>query len=131
MIENMIREVKEVLPLKISTVIWDDPVFQIYAEDWNFTTLNSWRITSKKKMILGCSDKHSSEVIEMLTNLEIIGVSFQNDLLKIDPIFFLSNGERIEIFSTDAFEPWTFQFHSSGLYIAMPSDPELFEAGSL
>lgn len=32
----------------------------------------------------------------------------------------------MEIFSTDTFEPWTFQFHSSALFIAISSDPDAF-----
>lgn len=126
MIEKMIIQVKQYLPLKISEVQWDGTVFQIYGDGWNFTTLSSWRILNKNKMILGCFDDNSEESISCLKNIEIVDISFQSDLLKIDPKFILSNGQSLEIFSTDTYEPWIFFLNELGAYIPTQSEPDAF-----
>lgn len=39
------------------------------------------------------------------------------EIIKIDPVFVLSNHQKIEIFSTDTYEPWTFSVgRVRGLY---------------
>lgn len=128
MIEEMIVDVKRYLPLNILGSKWDGTIFQIYGLEWSFTTLSAWRISTNDKMIVGCFDNDSEEVIKYLINLKIINITFQTDTLKIDPVFILSNGQKIEIFSTDTYEPWT--FHVSGLefFTATPSDPSTFDS---
>ena len=125
MIEKMLKEIKKYLPLKISEALWDGTVFQIYDSIWNFTTLSAWRISTKNNVVFGCFDKDSIQLISNIKNLKILDISFQSDL-KIDPIFLLSNGQRIEIFSTDTFEPWTFQLDELGAFVATPADPDSF-----
>ncbi|MBN9378039.1 MAG: hypothetical protein J0H93_06655 [Chlamydiales bacterium] len=48
-------------------------------------------------------------------------------MLKIDPVFVLSNHQKIEIFSTDTYEPWTFSVEGLGVYIATPQEPKVFD----
>lgn len=38
MIEEMIKEVKIHLPLKITNLNWDGTLFQIFGSNWSFTT---------------------------------------------------------------------------------------------
>lgn len=122
----MIIQIKQYLPLKISEVVWDGTIFQIYGQGWNFTTLSSWRISTKNKMVFGCFDNNSLKLTDSLKNVEIIDISFQAEFLKIDPVFILSNGHKIEIFSTDTYEPWTFQVDGLGFFTATPSEPNAF-----
>ena len=126
MIENMIIQIKQYLPLKISDVIWDGTVFQMYGSTWNFTTLSAWRISTNDKMIFGCFDKDSTQLISFLKTVKILDINIQTNLLKIDPVFILSNDQKIEIFSTDAYEPWTFQIGELGVFTATPSEPNAF-----
>ncbi len=130
MIENMIIETKQYLPLTILEVKWDGTLFQIYGPKWNFTTLSAWRISTNSKIVLGCYDEKSEKLIDYLKNLEIVDIDFQNNLLKIDPVFVLSNDQKIEIFSTDTYEPWTFRVDELGFFSATPSAPEAFDPGS-
>lgn len=121
----MIKIIKPYLPIEITEVIWDGTIFQMIGKDWNFTTLSSWRLITNNTMTLGCFDNNSEEIIKILTGLQIIGIDFQNKM-RIDPVFLLSNGAKIEIFSTDTYEPWTFQVKDSGLFIASPAEPSAF-----
>lgn len=127
MIENMIIQIKKYLPLKILEVKWDGTIFQIYGPKWNFTTLSAWRISTDKNMAFGCFDKDSMQLIKSLNNLEILGVDFQASILKIDPVFLLSNGQKLEVFSTDTYEPWTFHVDELGIFIATPNEPTAFD----
>lgn len=127
MIENMILEANSYLPLKIKEVLWDGTTFQINGEIWSFVTLSAWRLSTLKKVICGCYDSNSEEVIKTLVGQEIIKIAMQENLLQIDPVFIFSNGLRLEIFSTDTFEAWTFNINGLGLYISTPSDPTAFE----
>jgi len=126
MIEEMIIQVKQCLPLKITEVHWDGTIFQIYGQRWNFTTLSAWRVSIDNKMLFGCFDKDSVQLTSCLNNVEILDIAFQSDLLKIDPVFVLSNGQKIEIFSTDTYEPWTFQVNELAVFTATPGEPSVF-----
>lgn len=126
MIEEMMIEVKQYLPLKISEVQWDGTIFQIFGSKWSFTTLSAWRISTKNKVVFGCFDNNSLQLINSLKDVEILDITFQTELLKIDPVFILSNEQRIEIFSTDTYEPWTFRVDELGFFSATPSEPSAF-----
>lgn len=127
MIEKMIDQVKLYLPLKILEVGWDGAVFNMYGSLWNFTTFSAWRITTKDRMIFGCNDTDSKQLISALKGVEILDIDFQNNFLKIDPVFILSSNQRLEIFSTDIYEPWTFQIKKVAFYAATPSEPQAFD----
>ena len=77
-------------------------------------------------MVCGCYDNHSNEQISLLKGSEIIKVNFQDSSLKIDPVFILSTGLKLEIFSTDTFEPWTFGLNDEIVFVPTPSEPILF-----
>ncbi|MDP1978690.1 hypothetical protein [Undibacterium sp.] len=126
MIEKMIVVSQRYLPLTIKEVNWDGTLIQLNGPAWAFTSLSAWRISSADRVIFGCWDDRSYEQIGAYTNLEIIQIACQSDSLKIDPVFTFSNGHKIEIFSTDTFEPWTFGLDGEGVFIPTPSDPELF-----
>ncbi len=127
MIENMIIEVKQCLPLAVSEVKWDGTLFHMYGPNWSFTTLSSWRMSTTSKMLFGCFDEGSEKLISCLKNTAILDINIQTNSLKIDPVFIFSNGQRMEIFSTDTFEPWTFNVHELGFFSATPSVPECFD----
>lgn len=126
MIEKMILEISKYLPLEILEVNWDGTLFHMHGMGWNFNTLSSWRIIENKKMILGCFDKESKERLNYLSTTKIVDIAFQDQILKIDPIFILSNGQKVEIFSTDTYEPWTFQLDKIGFFVPTPNSPEDF-----
>ena len=125
MIEKMISKVNQYLPLKICGVEWDTAQFLLNGPGWNFASLCAWRITFKNHIVLGSYDPDSEQKIAKLKNLEIIEIIYQENLLKVDPVFILSNEQRIEFFSTDTFEPWTFGIENVFFYNATRSEPQL------
>ncbi|MGE4574773.1 MULTISPECIES: hypothetical protein [Parachlamydia] len=123
----MLIQVKRYLPLKILKIEWNGTTFHMHGSSWGFSSLSSWRISAEKKIVFGCFDKDSTSLIANFENMEIKEIGFQNESLKIDPVFFLSNGQKIEIFSTDTYEPWIFHLDQLGTYVATPSEPNDFD----
>jgi hypothetical protein len=123
MIEKMINELKRHLPLDISEISWDGTIFHMYGSNWNFNTLSAWRISTNSRIILGCYDNNSTDLIKSLKGVQIQDIEIQDNKLKIDPVFLLSDGQRLEIFSTDTFEPWVFYLESLGAYVPTPGQP--------
>ena len=132
MIERMIKKVSPHLPLKILQATWDGTVFHFYGSGWGFSTLSAWRISTNEKLVLGCYDDRSTEEISILQDLEIVEIQVQETLLRIDPIFVLSNHQKIEIFSIETYEPWTFEVSGLGLdvgvYVASTQEPKDFNS---
>jgi hypothetical protein len=109
---------KQYLPLKIAEVRWDGTIFQMYNLTWKLTTLGVWRISAKNKIIFGCLDKGSIQLVNSLKDLEILDIDFQTHSLKVDPVFILSNGQRLEIFSTVKHGAWNFSVSKPGMFSA-------------
>ena len=124
----MITQTKKYLPLKIKEASWNKAAFHMGSDDWGFYTLGGWRIVTDKKVVFGCFDDIADEISKYLIDIEIVRIDIQESILKIDPVFVLSNGEKIEIFSTDTYEAWSFRLDEKTLYDATPHDPEIFIA---
>ncbi|WP_143406418.1 hypothetical protein [Estrella lausannensis] len=104
----MIDEVTEFLPLTIEEVDWDGAIFNLRGAKWAFSTFSAWRVCTLQEVVFACYDQNISDKLKSLEGLKIVSISIQSDLVKVDPLFCLSNGLLIEIFSSDTFEPWTF-----------------------
>ncbi len=128
MIELMVQEAKKYFPLAITSITWDETVLNMYGPNWSFTTLSAWRVSMEDRIIFGCFDRDSIELTKELTGREITDIYIQADKLKVDPVFLLSNGQMLEIFSTDTYEPWTFKINKLGLFVATPGEPNAFDA---
>jgi hypothetical protein len=126
MIESMIVKTKQFLPLKILYSEWNGTSLELNGSTWTFNTLSAWRLSTSNRMVCGCYDDNSKEQISLLKTKEIVEIEFQDSKLKIDPVFILSNGQKLEIFSTDTFEPWTFGLNNEIIFVPTPSEPKAF-----
>jgi len=122
MIDNFLNEIKWFLPLKIEVADWKDPILNINGFGWYLNAMTEWRICNSSNLIKGCYDDDSPEYIRNLINLEIVNVNNQLDIPKVDPVFTLSNNLILQIFSTNAIEPWKFRLPNEKIFIASPSD---------
>lgn len=113
--------VKLYAPLEIAEISWNGTTLHIHGNNWSFTTLSAWRISSDNGAIFGCYDSDSVERTASLRGLKILSAEPQTSRLRIDPIFYLSNGQYLEIFSTDTYEPWTLYIAGEGMYNGMPT----------
>ncbi len=130
MIKPMLSNIAPFLPLKIDSVNWTRETLHFHGEGWSFYTLSAWRLGDSKAMILGCFDDKAEKIASYLTDQTIAAISIQDRVLACDPVFELTSGYRLEIFSTDTFEPWTLHIQKVGFYSATSGSPELFDPSS-
>ncbi len=122
MFEEFINELKKVLPLKVSFAEWNDPLLTILGEGWNFNAMTEWRFCDNYKVLKACYDDNSGDFITRIVGLDIVAVDCQSGPPVIDPVFTFSDGMKLQIFSTNAIEPWKFRLPNNQLFVASPTD---------
>ena len=126
MLQPLLHCLRQLLPLTIAFVKWEDPLLSLQGPDWDFHTTSAWRVISDTIVVYACWDNDVSHKLQGLMNQEIIGVEVQSSMIEVDPVFILSHGQRLEIFSTETFEPWVMHLPSGEVFVASPSDQEAF-----
>ncbi|WP_046006979.1 hypothetical protein [Pseudoalteromonas rubra] len=106
MIEKIILEVQQHLPLKVSFSSWNGDVLTMSGENWSFHTLGAWRVISNGVVEFACWDEGAEDKILETLDTEVIRVSVQGRQIAIDPVFELSTGKKLEIFTSETIEPW-------------------------
>lgn len=117
MIDHMIQSLLSLYPLLIKHISWDGDVLNLVGTDWNFNTLSAWRITHDGKIQFACWDEGIGDRLKELEGLSIVRVRPQGQCIQEDPVFELSDGRYLEIFSTDTIEPWSFQVPDGKIYV--------------
>ncbi len=126
MIESVQQEVGRCLPLKVEAIDWQDPVLVISGNEWNLTCSCAWRVSRDGVVRYGCWDKVAAESILDLIGMEFTGVEPQSTAVPVDLAFLLSDGGRLELFSTEMTEPWVLRLPAGDVLVASPSDPDAF-----
>lgn len=116
MIEDMLIDVKNYFPLEIEEAELIGDVLNFHGKNWSCSLMCGWRLISNEKVVRGSYDKDIERFIGKLKGLKIVDITKQENTLIIDPVFILSDGKMIEVFSTDNFEPWTFHVRGSSFY---------------
>ena len=114
---NYLSKVRAALPVDISFVSWDETTFVISGEKWSFNTSSAWRLIAGNSVILGCWDVDAKEIERKLMAQKITTIDYQSTRLCIDPVFGLSDGKAIEIFSTDTIAPWVLNLQGLDTFI--------------
>jgi hypothetical protein len=73
-------------------------------------------------ILYGFSDSSAEDRVWDLCGQDIVSVSHQSATIKSDPVFHLSSGQAVEIFSDWGNEPWVMQLPRM-TFVASPSDP--------
>ena len=124
MIETMLTKTVPYLPLEIFDIRWGNGELQLRGTGWNFIALSAWRLSFENRVLFGCYDSDVQEEIEIIKGLQIIRIECQEKLLKIYPVFILSNGQRIEIFSTRTVKPLTLEIEKLGVFLGGQNEPD-------
>lgn len=115
------EDVKEFLPLYLESIEWNDPYLNLKGRGWNFSSVCSWRVVYKDKLMSGCYDDDAQETIRKLENSTIEKVLIQSNELSVDPVFIFSNEFKLEFFSTTYYEPWVFGLPPGMVFVGSPS----------
>jgi hypothetical protein len=130
MMEHFFKTVPTYLPLNIQAATWENPQFNIHGKGWYFNLVGEWRIIDSEKILVACDDKDAYSYIAKLIGLQIIGVQPLSGKPYLDPVFLLSDGTKLEVFSNQPLEPWRFRVFNDDsdetivFYIADPYNPD-------
>lgn len=127
MIKPMLEVLRISLPLTISVAIWEDPMLHLSGLNWSFNSMSAWRIIKDRSVVCACSDSNCLVELCALKNQAIIKVEVQSTSIDIDPVFILSDGSKLEVFSMDTYEPWTMRLPTGEIFVASPSNPHSFD----
>jgi hypothetical protein len=106
MIDYIIRLIRQCFPLQVKWVSWDGNILTLSGSDWRFSTISAWRVLGNASIEYACWDEAVENRIKEFEGEKIIGVDKQGAIVPVDPVFKLSTGKQLEIFSSDTFEPW-------------------------
>ena len=117
MIDILLQNTSNFLPLLIEKISWDGDTLILGGDGWNFSTLSAWRIIDDSDVQVACWGKGVDGAINELVGLSIIEVGYQGISIEVDPLFKLSDGRLLEVFSTDTIEPWVMQLPDGKIYV--------------
>ncbi len=103
---HMNQALLDCLPLVIQKVSWTGDDLRLLGIDWSFTTTSAWRLVNDEALLFASMEHDADIRVMTLAQLSIIAVRPQCQSVPLDPVFELSDGTCLEIFSTDTFEPW-------------------------
>jgi len=127
LIRKLIGLLTASLPLTIEEVTWNSPMLWIGGAGWNFNSVSSWRITSRRIVLCADADDSAPTIIQTLIGQKVVGVDVQSTSVEVDPVFILSDGRRLEIFATDTYEPWTMELPTGEMFVSSPGDEHAFD----
>lgn len=115
--KNFFENLSELLPLRVKSIKSDGEDILIVGEGWKFNTDNPWRITSEGEVLFSPSiiGDGSGGMDIPISNIDKIAP--QSALLKVDPVFYFSNGMILEVFSTDDSDSWILDIEGKKMYI--------------
>ncbi len=126
LMKDLLTQINKYLPLFISEVHIHRNGIQLVGVDWVCTLNCAWRLSEDRRVIFACYDRKADEnIIVALKGLSIIGVSEQSNILDLDPVFILSNGQILEVFSNDIIQTWTFRVSDQLSISASPIHADL------
>lgn len=117
MMNSLINVLVSLLPLMVKQVSWDGDTLVIAGDGWSFSSLSAWRISNGESVQFACWDKDIDDSVNELNGLNIVAVKHQGSTISVDPVFELSDGRLLEVFSTDTVEPWVLRLPDGKVYI--------------
>jgi len=117
MIDYIIRLIRQCFPLPVKGVSWDGNILTLSGPNWSFSTISAWRVLDNGSSIeYACWDCEVENRIKEFEGENIIEVYKQGAIVTVDPVFKLSTGKQLEIFSSDTFEPWVLKLPNGQVF---------------
>jgi hypothetical protein len=104
-IEDRQCEVFKLSDLTVQATTFHNYVLQVRGSGWILTSTPSWRLAQGGAFICGAGQPSTPELVRRLHGKSIEAVAAQSALLPADPVFELSGGMHLEIFSDQASTP--------------------------
>lgn len=114
--EALLLDARAFLPLAFEAVDWDGNTLNLSGADWSFSTESAWRVTSDGKIVAGCWDADSRQVIEQLIGQLIVSIEAIPTKVSGDLALIFSGGRKVEIFATFASDAWVFRIPNGKIF---------------
>ncbi len=118
--------IRAALPLTIQEAEWSDPILTLTGEGWSLAAMCPWRVTDTTGIVMSFTHPESEDLVWDLVGVALVAVHRRGVVQLVDPLFELSNGALLELFSTFGWDAWTLRLPE--VTIVGPLSPE--EAGS-
>lgn len=101
---------REKLPLKVTEVYLGDPVFSLSGPNWNFHSINPWRVLFDDSIYASVDSFGEESVAERIENHNIyeIRIDVRRNLRDIK--IFIDSNVSVEIFDLGVGEGWVFKY---------------------
>ena len=114
---DFLKVVMSFLPLCIKNVEWDGDFLIFSGDGWSFNTSSVWRVSKGRELLFACWDDQVHIRIEELVGLSVVNVSWITKNQPIDPSFALSDGRKLDVFSSSVYEPWVMNLPNGSVFI--------------
>jgi len=112
----MTTEIRSFLPLQIDKTEYNNDILTIYGKDWKFTTQSAWRVSKNSDLLFACFDKNAEDLVKELEKTSVIDIKWLISVQKADPSFLLSDGRRIDIFTSFSYDSWKIELPNGEIY---------------
>ena len=101
---------KRLRPVKVIEVLHiEAPHLSLITDDWQFGTVDSWRVRNDEKILFTCDEDNHQTIINNLKT--IVGATITKiDVKYSDILFEFEDGRVLEVFVTSPFDAWTLRF---------------------
>jgi len=113
---DMTTEIRSFLPLQIDKIEYNSDILTIYGKDWKFTTQSAWRVSKNSDLLFACFDKNAEELVKELEKTSVIDIKWLISVQKADPSFLLSDGLRIDVFTSFSYDSWKIELPNGEIY---------------
>lgn len=99
--------VRERAPLRIVTASFDGFFhLRIDGDDWGWGATAPWRVCRGGEVAFGSETAGAAWFVDSLVGHDVLAVRSRSLLTEVDPVFELTGGLTIEVFSTVHLDPW-------------------------
>ena len=102
----MATQIASRLPLHIDEAEFSDPTLLVSGQDWTLAVTCPWRITNGSVVEVSWTSKDAADRVWDLIGQTIVAIRDEGR----DPMFALSGGAQLEIFSDTDTDPWVLRF---------------------
>ena len=114
--------------LHIQQLEWQSDMLTLSGPDWSFYTMCAWRLVDRHRVLLGSSDA-DDDIAHIFVGDSIERIEAQSSSLVCDPVFRLSSGRSLEVFSVVRVDAWVLKI-GNVVIVASPAEPDDYVMGA-
>lgn len=104
---DLVAAARPLLPLRVQTVEYNDPMVVIAGPGWSLSIACPWRLTRAGLLICAYGDENAASRMARLVGHDVteVGPQGRHEVSR-DPALALTDGYLLEVFSDTDLDPW-------------------------